>query len=701
MASAGGVKTRHTSGSKLEQYLGKGTALLPDELPTLRSVLRQGLLYKEERVLQEGKAVASRSYTYSVSEMISDMVKSIKVQWSRANIDFKEPVILPDAALRKKLMLAWETAQNIALKRITKAAQIKPFEDKLDKLLDITRCRCDILLCKDLGCPDKCHRCKKCSRCGQCKKCKECEECNQGAHINCSCTKDIKIPILELRFILAQREKTGEKGAMKISVTVDMVEQKKKNKQEARRELDRVRDENRNEKEDIASQDLDQRKEMERQEELMQEMLHKENDPEILSEKVLSVSDHLAVRNMMDVSGLASTAVRYNASSRMAAACASAFLGDLIRAGVLPPESASFAVDGSKLRRAMERVTDAAKMRGEERLKEVSPKCIMFDSKIDKKTLVMYHDEETDKNYPRVEAEDHYTVTDGDGNYLHHFTKAGEDESDGDSETSCDEEAVVTGENVDVEGNGSTPDEGQKRVKKPAEAVAHILWDWLVAHGVAKSVTHLAVDSTTSNTGWKSGILAWLEKLAGQKFHWIVCMLHTNELGLRKLIQDLDGKTCSKTGFSGPLGKMLSNVEDMEPNFNFKRIDVGPDMIKLSEDVVNDLSWDQKLLYKRCCAVRSGVLPRDVALCKSGPICHSRWLTTAETFIELYQSDHGLEGELLQRLETIVTYIVSVYCPMWFEIKVWLDDIFILDNILQTCHHLRSNTHGWRAQGIF
>ena len=97
---------------------------------------------------------------------------------------------------------------------------------------------------------------------------------------------------------------------MKISVTVDMVEQKKKNKQEARRELDRVRDENRNEKEDIASQDLDQRKEMERQEELMQEMLHKENDPEILSEKVLSVSDHLAVRNMMDVIGLASTAVR-------------------------------------------------------------------------------------------------------------------------------------------------------------------------------------------------------------------------------------------------------------------------------------------------------------------------------------------------------------------------------------------------------
>ena len=135
-------------------------------------------------------------------------------------------------------------------------------------------------------------------------------------------------------------------------------------------------------------------------------------------------------------------------------------------------------------------------------------KTILFDSRIDKKTLVMYHDEETDKNYPRVEAGDHYTVADWDGNYLDHFTKPGEDESGGDSESSCDEEAVVTGENVDVEGNGSRPDEGQQSVKKTAEAVAHILWDLLVAHGMDKSVAHLAIDSTTSNTGWKSGILA-------------------------------------------------------------------------------------------------------------------------------------------------------------------------------------------------
>ena len=42
----------------------------------------------------------------------------------------------------------------------------------------------------------------------------------------------------------------------------------------------------------------------------------------------------------------------------------------------------------------------------------------------------------------------------------------------------------------------------------------------------------------------------------------------------------------------------------------------------------------------------------------------------------MWQKDHGLEGELLERLRTIVTFIVSEYCPMWFKIKSehsWLD----------------------------
>ena len=92
-------------------------------------------------------------------------------------------------------------------------------------------------------------------------------------------------------------------------------------------------------------------------------------------------------------------------------------------------------------------------------------------------------------------------------------------------------------------------------------------------------------------------------------------------------------------------------------------------------EIISQLSTDQKQLYRRYTAARTGILPRDVALSKSGNIVHSRWLTTAETFLEMWESEHGLEGELLQRLETIITFIVSEYCPMWFDIKMkhsWL-----------------------------
>ena len=39
-----------------------------------------------------------------------------------------------------------------------------------------------------------------------------------------------------------------------------------------------------------------------------------------------------------------------------------------------------------------------------------------------------------------------------------------------------------------------------------------------------------------------------------------MCFFHTNELPLRHLIADLDGKTNSDHTFSGPLGKALSSV---------------------------------------------------------------------------------------------------------------------------------------------
>ena len=67
-----------------------------------------------------------------------------------------------------------------------------------------------------------------------------------------------------------------------------------------------------------------------------------------------------------------------------------------------------------------------------------------------------------------------------------------------------------------------------------------------------------------------------MEKLLNRKVFWVICQLHTNELPLRHLIECLgiddssyialnnifspDGKSTSKDGFSGPIGKLLSKV---------------------------------------------------------------------------------------------------------------------------------------------
>ena len=43
----------------------------------------------------------------------------------------------------------------------------------------------------------------------------------------------------------------------------------------------------------------------------------------------------------------------------------------------------------------------------------------------------------------------------------------------------------------------------------------------------------------------------------------------------------LDGKTNSKSGWSGDLGKLLKSVENMRRNYSFKKINLGPELIEI------------------------------------------------------------------------------------------------------------------------
>ena len=76
----------------------------------------------------------------------------------------------------------------------------------LDKLLEVTKCSHKILLCSETG-----------SGClGE-------KDCKLKAHINCDCPLESKVPVMELRWLAAQRAKTGQKSGM-MMLGVDKVE---------------------------------------------------------------------------------------------------------------------------------------------------------------------------------------------------------------------------------------------------------------------------------------------------------------------------------------------------------------------------------------------------------------------------------------------------------------------------------------------
>ena len=162
----------------------------------------------------------------------------------------------------------------------------------------------------------------------------------------------------------------------------------------------------------------------------------------------------------------------------------------------------------------------------------------------------------------------------------------------------------------------------------------------------------------------------WVEVKLGRRLVWLVCDLHTGELGLRHLIIELDGPTLSNNKWSGPLGKMLDTATELEINPRFPKIEIGPPSIELREEVINDLSTDQFYAYLITTAVKTGVVPERLANLEIGPVSHSRWLTTANRYCRIWISAHGLKGKQLKNLRMIVEFIVEVYFPNWFNIKV-------------------------------
>ncbi|KAK8383358.1 hypothetical protein O3P69_019021 [Scylla paramamosain] len=137
-------------------------------------------------------------------------------------------------------------------------------------------------------------------------------------------------------------------------------------------------------------------------------------------------------------------------------------------------------------------------------------------------------------------------------------------------------------------------------------------------------------DVIDHNKGGKGSVMQWIERKIGRKLVWIVCDLHTNELPLRHLIQELDGKTLSNNRWSGPLGKMMDSATELQINRALKE----------SQLALHSLSL------------------------------HILWLTTALRFCRIWVAHHILKGNQLYNLRLIVQFIVGVYLPNWFNTKV-------------------------------
>ena len=131
----------------------------------------------------------------------------------------------------------------------------------------------------------------------------------------------------------------------------------------------------------------------------------------------------------------------------------------------------------------------------------------------------------------------------------------------------------------------------------------------------------------------------------------------------------MDGKSKSGKEYSGEIGQALKTCTELPINSDFEPLTLGDGVINLDPEVIDDLSTDQYILYHLIIAARTGVINRKVVMRTIGPLCISRWLTTAARILKLYISKHNLSEEAARILKIIAQFIVSVYGPTWFQIK--------------------------------
>ena len=158
------------------------------------------------------------------------------------------------------------------------------------------------------------------------------------------------------------------------------------------------------------------------------------------------------------------------------------------------------------------------------------------------------------------------------------------------------------------------------------------------------------------------------------------------------MIIKLDGPYIPKSGWTGPIGKLMEKVCELETNCNFTPFKDTASLVHLPDDIIDGLSTDQKTAYKHIQAVKSGILSKEVANLKTGELSTARWLTSGDALVTIWTSCHNLEGETLRKLEVLVRFCLEVYFILYFEIKVKHHISNGPAHILRTLELLRNQT---------
>ena len=197
------------------------------------------------------------------------------------------------------------------------------------------------------------------------------------------------------------------------------------------------------------------------------------------------------------------------------------------------------------------------------------------------------------------------------------------------------------------------------------EEVMSQVFDVLSDYDSLESTKALLVDNTSVNTGWKNCLVVKLEKKLGRNLYTVGCALHQNELPFRSLFENLDDATTGPQNFSGSLGKQCKTNCHNQPTAQFKPVENLTKTILVFEEVLNDLSTDQHLLYEYIKRIGVGEVDQKYASWKIGPIYHARWLTLATRLLVVYSREKSPSENLIK----LVYYIVKVYAPNGFAFK--------------------------------